>query len=90
MPSETMLGWTVNGPLTGDSGEMANWEQSQITVNRVSVINLDDLWQQQFKNDFPESSLDEQPGMSREDQSFLESVSNSARQVEGRYQMALP
>lgn len=32
----TMLGWTVNGPLTGDSGEMVNCEQSRITVNSFS------------------------------------------------------
>ena len=86
----TLLGWTVNGPLTGNSGDTINWEHPQITVNRVSVVNLDDLWQQQFKNDFPESSIEEQPAMSREDQRFLEFVSNSAQQVEGHYQISLP
>ena len=86
----TLLGWTVNGPLTGSSGEIVNWEHPQITVNRVSVVNLDDLWQQQFKNDFPESSIEEQIGMSREDQRFLESVNSSVKQVEGHYQIALP
>ncbi|KAL1246670.1 hypothetical protein QQF64_034398 [Cirrhinus molitorella] len=63
----TMLGWTVNGPLTEDRGRMADWEQPQITVNRVSAVNLDELWQQQFQNDFPENSLDDHTGMSRED-----------------------
>lgn len=86
----TLLGWTVNGPLTGNSGETVNWEHPQITVNRVSVVNLDDLWQQQFKNDFPKSSIDEQPAISREDQRFLESVTSSVKQVEGHYQIALP
>ncbi|XP_022595647.1 WD repeat-containing protein 17-like, partial [Seriola dumerili] len=86
----TLLGWTVNGPLTGSSGETVKWEHPQITVNRVAVVNLDDLWQQQFKNDFPESSIEEQPGMSREDQRFLEFVNNTVKQVEEHYQIALP
>lgn len=86
----TLLGWTVNGPMTGNSGETVNWEHPEITVNRISVVNLDDLWQQQFKNDFPESSTEEQPAMSREDQRFMEFVTNSAQQVEGHYQIALP
>lgn len=86
----TMLGWTVNGPLTGDSGGMADWEQPQITVNRVSAVNLEELWQQQFQNDFPENCLDDHTGMSREDHKFLELVNNSVKHVNGHYQIALP
>ncbi|KAL0178992.1 hypothetical protein M9458_024434, partial [Cirrhinus mrigala] len=86
----TMLGWTVNGPLTGDSGGMADCEQPQITVNRVSAVNLDELWQQQFQNDFPENCLDDHTGMSREDHKFLELVINSVKHVNGHYQIALP
>lgn len=37
------------------------------TVNRISVFNLEELWQQQFKMDIPECSHDEQPGLSRDD-----------------------
>lgn len=70
---QTLLGWTVNDPLTGKGGETANWEHSQVTVNRVSVVHMDD----QFKNDFPENK-------------FLELVTNSIKQVEGHYQIALP
>ena len=44
----TVLGWTVNGPLTGSGGE-ANYCDQPINVNRVSIVNLDELWQQQFK-----------------------------------------
>lgn len=40
---KTMLGWTVNGPLKGDSGSTLSFEQPHITVNRVSVVNLDGL-----------------------------------------------
>lgn len=53
-------------------------------------MKLDDLWQQQFKNDFPESSTEEQAGLSREDQRFLELVNSSVKQVDGHYQLSLP
>lgn len=39
----TMLGWT----------ERATERRREVSVNRVSVFNLDELWQQQFKTDFP-------------------------------------
>lgn len=81
----TMLGWTVNGLQTGDSGKMVNREQRQITFNRVSAVSLDELLQQQFKNVFPENCLDDQPGMSREDQRLMELVNNSAKQVDDHY-----
>lgn len=85
-----MLGWTVNGPLKGDSGDAMNGELLELSANRVSVVNLDDLWQQQFSTDFPECSMDEQPSMSREDQRFMELVTNSAKQVDGHFQINLP
>lgn len=78
----TMLGWTVNGPLKGESEEAMYCEQPQLTVNRVSAVNLYELWQQQFKMDFPECSEDEQPGMSTEDPGFME--------VNSYYQISLP
>lgn len=83
---KTILGWTVNGPLGGDSGD----GMDVATVNIISVLNLDELWQQQFKMDFPECSYDEQPGLSREDQSFMKLVTDSAKLVNGHYQVALP
>lgn len=82
---KTILGWTVNGPLGGDNNELA-----VATVNRISVVNLDNLWQQQFKTDFPECSHDEQPGMSREDQRFMKLVRDSVKLLNGHYQIALP
>ena len=86
----TMLGWTVNGPLREDNDDAVDGEQPELTVNRVSVVTLDELWQQQFKTDFPECSLEEGPGMSREEQKFMKLVANSAKQVSGHYQINLP
>ena len=80
-----MLGWTVNGPLGGRNDVQ---EKSVINVNRIAVI-LDELWQQQFKNDFPECIRDAQEP-SKEDQRFLDLVSKSAQLINGHYCIALP
>lgn len=85
----TRLGWTINGPLSGNCEATGDQKHPQVTVNRVSVVTLEELWQQQFKNDFPESKVDEQVGLS-EDQRFLEIVTNSAKYVGGHIQIALP
>ncbi|KAJ8290536.1 hypothetical protein GJAV_G00014180 [Gymnothorax javanicus] len=78
---KTILGWTVNGPLGGD-GEN---EMDVVTVNRTSVMNLDELWRQQFEMDFPECSYEERLGLSREDQRFMELVARSVKLVNGHY-----
>ncbi len=85
----TVLGWTVNGPLTGNGGE-ANCCEQPVTMNRVSIVNLDELWQQQFQMDFPESAVEEQVGLSREDLRFMDMVTKSAKHIDGHYQVALP
>ncbi len=51
----TVLGWTVNGTLGGDCDD----GRDVATVNRISVVDLEALWQQQYKMDFPECSHDE-------------------------------
>ncbi|KAL4009002.1 hypothetical protein ACER0C_002854 [Sarotherodon galilaeus] len=85
----TVLGWTVNGPLNreccGRPGCLAT-----VTANRVSAVTLDTLWKQQFKMDFPESSNDEQMGLSKEDLKFLELASKTVTLRDGHYSIALP
>ncbi len=84
---KTMLGWTVNGPLAkiGDDAQ----EQSTVNVNRISVVKLDELWEQQFRNDFPECVReDKEP--SKEDKMFLDLVSQSTTLVDGHYCIHLP
>lgn len=51
---QTVLGWTVNGPLSGGS----DCEQSSVTANRISVVSLVELRKQQFHIDFPECSYE--------------------------------
>ncbi|XP_026039874.1 uncharacterized protein LOC112431628 [Maylandia zebra] len=85
----TVLGWTVNGPLNreccGRPGCLAT-----VTANRVSAVTLDKLWKQQFKMDFPESSNDEQMGLSKEDLKFLELASKMVTLGDWHYSIALP
>ncbi|XP_071058619.1 uncharacterized protein [Pseudochaenichthys georgianus] len=87
---KTMLGWTVNAPLRGDRSSEMTCGQPDVTVNRISVANLEDLWKQQLKADFPECSQDEQMGPSREDCHFMEYVTKSAKLMDGHYCIGLP
>lgn len=60
-----------------------------MTVSRISLVKLDELWEQQFKTDFPECDDDNQEP-SREDQQFSDLVSKSATLVDGHYRTGLP
>lgn len=51
----TILGWTINGPLRGGRGSKEADVWTKVTVNRISVARLDELWQLQFKQDFPDA-----------------------------------
>lgn len=87
----TMFGWTVNGPLKGvgiNGDDAAN--QLPVTVNRIAVMKLEELWKQQFKADFPETAHEEMLGTSKEEQQFMNFVSNSARLINGHYYIGLP
>lgn len=83
-----MLGWTVNGPLGGSNDSPGC--QSAVSINRISAITLDELWNKQFKADFPENNHDELLGMSREDCRFLEMADRSVKLVKCNYSIALP
>lgn len=52
-------------------------------------MKLDELWEQQFKTDFPERvSVNQEPA--KEDQQFLDLVSKSVKLVNGHYCIGLP
>ncbi|KAK7899043.1 hypothetical protein WMY93_019896 [Mugilogobius chulae] len=87
---KTILGWTVNGPLRGECQASESDLKPDITVNRISVARLDELWEKQLKVDFPETQKDEQLGLSKEDELFMESVSESVKIVDGHYSIGLP
>ncbi|XDV23048.1 hypothetical protein PO909_027771 [Leuciscus waleckii] len=87
---KTILGWTMNGPLRGDCQISDQCLQPNITINRISVARLDELWEKQLKVDLPETVQDEQPGLSKEDKRFIESVLDSAKLIDGHYSISLP
>ncbi|KAK0132995.1 hypothetical protein N1851_031641 [Merluccius polli] len=86
----TALGWTVNGPLHENIGSRTKHGCPQIKINRISVARLEELWAQQFKCDFPENAQSEHLEMSKEDQLFMDRVSESAKLVNGHYSIGLP
>lgn len=86
----TRLGWTVNGPLKEHVVNQQKGKTYKVTANRISIARLDDLWQQQFKLDFPERGKDKQVEMSREDHRFMDMVLESAKLVDRHYIVCLP
>ncbi|KAK0147907.1 hypothetical protein N1851_012368 [Merluccius polli] len=75
----TVLGWTVNGPLRGGSDAMEANKATEVTANRISVAKLEELWQLQFKQDFPDAGQDENIKMSKDDHQFINMVSESSK-----------
>lgn len=61
-----------------------------ITANRISVTKLEELWQLQFRQDFPDAGQDEDIEMSKEDHQFISMVSQSAVLQDGQYNVCLP
>lgn len=85
---KTTLGWTINGPLKKNS--VSHSGQSTIRAHRISVVQLDELLQQQIRHDFPEQRHEERLEMSIEDHIFMERVTQSAKLVDGHYSIGLP
>ncbi len=88
---KTILGWIVNGPLDRENIQTnrdTGWPQ--VMANRISVVSLDNLIQQQMSYDFPECKHAEKLEMSIEDRQFMESVSQSIKLVDGHYCIDLP
>ena len=86
----TALGWTVNGPLRENIRSRTKNGYPEVLTNRISVARLEELWTQQFKYDFPEKDEGEQLEMSKEDQLFMERVTQSAKLIDGHYSIGLP
>ncbi|KAK7879138.1 hypothetical protein WMY93_034081, partial [Mugilogobius chulae] len=86
----TLLGWTINGPLRGGREAKQGDTWTKVTVNRISVARLEELWQLQFKQDFPDAGLTEELEMSKDDHQFISMVSQSAELKDGHYSICLP
>lgn len=88
---KTILGWIVNGPLERENIQTnRNTGWTQVMANRISVVTLENLIQQQMRYDFPECEQAENLEMSIEDRQFMKSVSQSIKLVDGHYCIDLP
>lgn len=61
-----------------------------VTVNRIAVIKLEELWKQQFKANFPETVHEDVKAMSKENPQFMDFVSHSAKLIIGHNYIGLP
>lgn len=86
----TLLGWTINGPLRGEREAKQTDTWTKVTVNRISVARLEELWQLQFKQDFPDAGLTEKIEMSKEAHQFMSMASQSTKLKDGHYSICLP
>lgn len=85
---KTMFGWAVNGPIKQLEEHVVE-DHPHMTVNRITVMKLNELWEQQFKADCPECDQEEQIGMSIEEQQFMNFVSHSVKLINGHYHIGL-
>lgn len=86
---KTLLGWVVNGTVEGNSEHRNEVGHSDVTVNRISVVRLEELLNNQFNHDFNEKTVDEKE-MSREDLQFMSIMNNSVKHQDGHYSLRLP
>lgn len=81
---KTLLGWVINGPLD------VSMNGACTTVNRISIVNLENLLIKQYNEDFMEQHYGEQTELSQDDKQFLEIASDSAELKSGHYHLKLP
>lgn len=74
----TVFGWIINGLLRGGYAVRDTNKMAEVTANRISVARLEDLWQLQFKQDFPDAGLDSDIEMSKDDHQFIQMVTESS------------
>ena len=63
---------------------------TEIRLNHISVAKIEELWQLQFKQDFPDAGQEEDIEMSKDDHQFINMVSVSSKLVNGHYSICLP
>lgn len=64
---KTALRWVIKGPLRkGDGLKSARGKVQSYSVNRISLVEVEELLVKQYNRDFPERSCEEKEGMSQE------------------------
>ncbi|XP_057687730.1 uncharacterized protein LOC130913275 [Corythoichthys intestinalis] len=86
----TKVGWVLNGPLRAGNDRRSSHVSSTITANRISLVHIEEMMIQQYNHDFNETTLKEQPEMSREDIKFMDIMHSSSVLKDGHYYLDLP
>ena len=86
---KTVLGWMVCGPAKKETID-PKMESAHYSVNRISVLELEQLMVRQYNTDFPERRYDDKEEMSQEDKQFMHSVQKTTKFVDGHYCIGLP
>ena len=86
----TLLGWVIYGPLREDDSIQEENGCPAVTVNRISIQNLEELLVKQYNQDFSERASNETEEMSREEARFLDILKHSAKMKDGHYCLNLP
>ncbi|XP_034151514.1 uncharacterized protein LOC117595338 [Esox lucius] len=86
----TLLGWVIYGPLRVDNDVRDENGCPVAAVNRMSIVNLEELLVKQYNHDFNEVTSKETEEMSREERQFLDIVNNSIKITDGHHCLDLP
>nr|XP_006811381.1 PREDICTED: uncharacterized protein LOC102802724 [Saccoglossus kowalevskii] len=86
----TVLGWAVNGFLTG-AGETKDEMFITAKVNRIQAKpSFDSQLVEFFNHEFSERVIDDKPEDSVEDKKFMKMMETECHLVKGHYQLPLP
>ena len=82
--TRTLMGWVLNGPLG----------RNDVEVPTTNFVQADDALSRQFEEfcnyEFQDVNYDSKPSMSQNDKRALNVMENSARIVDGHYEIGLP
>ena len=88
---KTALGWVVNGPISRcQENESGDGSQQSFLVNRISVMNIEDMLMKHHNADFPESQCDDRQEHSHHDKQFMHTATTSAQLMDGHFCIKLP
>ncbi|XP_039509456.1 uncharacterized protein LOC120464180 [Pimephales promelas] len=87
---KTALGWVVNGPIKKESNTSQRSKLPHHSVNRLSVVEIEQLLIQQYNTDYPERQYEEKEVMSLEDKQFMQVVQEKTKFEDGHYCVKLP
>lgn len=67
----TLLGWVINGPINGNSGEQCQNGYPAVTVNRINIDKLEELLIRQYNHDLNKDFFNDKEEMSVEENKLM-------------------